>query len=274
MEIQEKKIKPILKYPGAKWRLAPWILENIPKCESYLEPYFGSGAIFFNKEPSKIETINDIDGEIVNFFKMCREKPVELARGILLTPWSRDELMKCKEKSSNEIEQARRTAVTCFMTFGSRRVSNTWRYTTGNNKNHGPNNTHLWGKLPEVIFQVADRLKDAQIENKPAIKLIEKFNGPDVLIYLDTPYIKSTRTLNGDQYYFEMTNEEHEELLEAVIKHKGKIILSGYDNEMYNEALKGWEKKTTKTRIERGRIREETIWMNYSLLENQIGMEI
>ena len=83
-------MKAIVKYPGAKWRLAPWIISHFPKHHSYLEPFFGSGAVFFNKPPSNIETINDLDGEVVNFFDCIRKDPERLARNLFLTPYSRE----------------------------------------------------------------------------------------------------------------------------------------------------------------------------------------
>jgi len=257
-------MRPVLKYPGAKWRLSPWIIENMPDHESYLEPYFGSGGVFFNKPKSRLETINDINGEIVNFFKVCRDRPEELSRVISLTPWARDELRSCKNtETDDEVKRARITAVTCFMTFGSRQVSNTWRYSSGAKKNGGPDNAKHWNNLPFIVCEVAERLKDAQIENKSAIELILKFNGPNVVIYLDPPYVKSTRTLHGDQYTHEMTNSDHEELLHTVSDHEAKIILSGYDNELYNDYLKDWRKIQKPTRIERGRIKTETLWLNF-----------
>ena len=260
-------MKPILKYPGAKWNLASWIISHMPPHESYLEPYFGSGAVFFNKEPARIETINDLDGEIVNFFRVCRNQPEELARAVNLTPWARRELKESRRQDADPVERARQTAIMCCMTFGSRRCSKSFRHTTGKYKHYGPDNAKLWGNLPETIIQVAQRLKDAQIENRPAIDLIKNFDGPEVLVYLDPPYMKDTRTLHGDQYHFEMSDQEHEELLKTVLNHNGKVIISGYDHEMYNDYLKGWDKQTIKSRIERGGVREETIWMNYRVYE-------
>lgn len=258
-------MRPVLKYPGAKWRLSDWIIDMIPPHISYVEPYFGSGAIFFNKPKSQIETINDIDGEIVNFFRVCRDHPDELSRLINLTPWSRQELQNCNLQIDNPIERARRTAVSCYMVFGSRRVSKTFRYTSGCAKNPGPDNTKLWGCLPETITEVAQRLKCAQIENRPALEIIQRFNGPEALLYLDPPYVKNTRTLHGDQYTHEMNDKDHVELLEAILRHRGKIIISGYDNPLYNDALTGWEKHSINARIERGRSRMETVWLNFEV---------
>lgn len=159
------------------------------------------------------------------------------------------------------------------MTFGARRCSRSFRHTTGKTKNSGPDNAKLWSKLPETIIQVAQRLKNAQIENRPAIDLIRNFDGPEVLVYLDPPYIRGTRTLNGDQYRFEMSDQEHEELLDTVIGHNGKIILSGYDNDLYNDVLKGWEKRSIKSQIERGGTRTEILWMNFEPEVKQMKME-
>ena len=122
-------IGPVLKYPGSKWRMADWIVSYMPKHVTYLEPYFGSGAVFFTKEPCKVETINDVDRHIVNFFKILREQPDELARVVELTPWSRLEyetyLTSAKEKdyflqSEDPIENARRLLIRMNMGFGSR----------------------------------------------------------------------------------------------------------------------------------------------------------
>lgn len=83
--------RPVLKYTGSKWRMADWIISLMPPHRSYLEPFFGSGAVFFKKPPSRIETINDLDGEIANLFRCVREKTEELARAVELTPYSREE---------------------------------------------------------------------------------------------------------------------------------------------------------------------------------------
>lgn len=120
-------MKAILKYPGGKWRIAQWILSYFPTHKVYLEPFFGSGAVFFNKEPSYIETINDMNGDIVNLFRVCREYPEELAKAIELTPFSRDEFISCNALSDDPIEQARRTLVRYHQSFGTSNSSkNSW----------------------------------------------------------------------------------------------------------------------------------------------------
>lgn len=261
---------PVLKYPGAKWRIAEWIIEKMPPHIGYVEPYFGSGAVFFNKAKSQIETISDIDGSIVRFFKVCREQPEELAYALSLTPWSREEFLQsdfCDEQVS-DVEAARQFAVRCWQTFGARvRCKTGWRHTTARSRNPGPDNPALWRRLPDVIFQVADRLMDAQIENRPAVEVIEHNNGDDILIYADPPYVKATRSLNGDQYKYEMTDSEHVRMLEALLKHTGTVMLSGYNCDMYNDMLTGWEKHAIRTTAERGVPREEVLWCNEKCAE-------
>lgn len=260
----------ILKYPGAKWRLAPWIIEHIPPHESYLEPFFGSGAVFFNKERARIETINDLDGEVVNFFRVCRERPEELAAAISLTPWARDErdAAYAAGKNDDPVERARKFAVRCWMTFGAAPYkSNGWRHTTGKTKNSGPDNTKLWARVPQVIQAAAVRLLDAQIENKPAVDVIRAHNGSEVLIYADPPYVHATRTAHLKSYTCEMTDAAHIELLHALREHEGMVLLSGYDSEMYRELLPGWSMRTKNTTAERGAKKTECLWLNLAAEE-------
>lgn len=258
-------MKPILKYPGAKWRLADWILSFMPPHEGYLEPFFGSGAVFFNKPHSRVETINDLDGAVVRFFRTCREQPEELARAIGLTPWNREEFLQSDfgEDNPDDVEAARQFAIRCWMNFGARtRCKTSWRHTTGNKKNGGPDNPALWRRLPEIVQQVGARLLDAQIENRTALEVIRIYDGPEILVYADPPYVMNTRTLNGDQYRYEMTDTDHIELLAALKNHSGMVLLSGYDCELYRDILADWRVEAVKTNAEGGVSRTECLWIN------------
>ncbi len=258
-------MRPILKYPGAKWRLSDWIISHMPPHIGYVEPYFGSGAVFFNKEPSRIETISDIDGSIIRFFRTCREQPEALARAIGLTPWSREEFLKSDfgEEILDDVEAARQFAVRCWMAFGARTaVKNSWRHSTGKQVNNGPNCPAIWSRLPDIVQQVGRRLLKAQIDNRPALDLIREVDGEESLIYADPPYMKDTRSMNGDQYRFEMSEKEHEALLKALVRHSGMVLLSGYDCPLYRDLLHGWEVKAIITRAERAATRTECLWIN------------
>lgn len=254
---------PILKYPGAKWRIANWVISHMPEHESYVEPYFGSGAILFSKLPARIETINDLDGEVVNFFRVCREFPSELAYVVEMTPWARDEFdTACQIAPGDSIERARCFAVRCWMAFGASTDSTSWRHSTGRKENGGPDNPKLWNRVPNTIYEVARRLKDVQIENRPALDIIRRFDGPNVLVYADPPYLQDTRTAHRDQYNHEMSDADHVELLEALNRHSGMVLLSGYDCELYQDMLFDWQVVRTSAQAERGAARIECLWLN------------
>lgn len=253
-----RALNPVLKYPGAKWNLSEWIISNIPPHTTYLEPFFGSGAIFFNKQPSYRETINDLNKQVVNLFKVIREQPEELAWRIEFSPWSRDEYRECYNLTGVPLEDARRFLVRCWQAFGTKlNVSTGWR---NDIQGRGPGTTKVWRNIPNRILLVAERLKNAQIENQPALQLIQRYNYPEVLIYADPPYVLSTR--HDKMYSDEMTDNDHIELLKALDNHSGFVLLSGYASQLYDEYLKHWTRKTTKAIAERGLEREEVLWIN------------
>lgn len=261
-------MRQLIKYPGSKWSLAEWITGFFPEHYTYLEPFFGSGACFFKKHPSKRETINDLDGQIVNLFRVCRNRPDELARAIYLTPYSRSEYEKIQENhageeihlTGDEVEDARRFVIRCSQSFGSKLADRAgWK--TNRNSN-GPIAPKIWNKLPQTVMAVADRLKDAQIECKPAVELIQDYNFSDCLIYADPPYLGETR--GGRLYRVEMMQEqEHLQLLETLKKHQGPVILSGYENDLYNASLSGWHKEQRSCYADGARARIEVLWMNF-----------
>ena len=117
--VPERKMKQVLKYPGAKNRIAKWIINYMPKHEVYLELFSGSAAVLLNKSRCHIETLNDLDGDIVNFFKVLRDYPKELSRAIDLTPFGRDEYKGAFELSDEPVEKARRYCVKCWQGFGN-----------------------------------------------------------------------------------------------------------------------------------------------------------
>jgi len=262
-------MKAKLKYPGAKNRIADWICSYIPEHDVYVEGFGGSLAVFFNKEPSHIETVNDLDSDVYNFFKVLRNNGAELAEAIQLTPYSREEYENAYTdvKNISDIEKARIFSAKCWMGFG---CGNLYRngFRSGQQAN-SPNCAKQWNDLPEVLREAVSRLKNAQIENLPAIELIERYNTKDVFLYLDPPYLPGTRKTH--LYKCEMKRQEHVELLEAIVKHPGKILISGYDNDLYNKYLSGWHKVQKQTQAEGGLKRTETLWMNYS--DNQMSIE-
>lgn len=262
----------ILNYPGAKWSLAKTIVELMPRHRSYLEPYFGSGAVLFNKPLSAIETVNDIDGDIVNFFTVLREQPQELAEMISLTPYSREVFDDAHEnRGTNAFDKAYRFAIRSRMGHGFKTYEKTG-FKIDVYARERSYCVDVWNRMPEDILTAASRLKSVQIENRPALELIRKFNHDNVLIYADPPYLLNTR--GGKQYRHEMTEQDHVELLSALREHKGYVILSGYPSELYDRELQDWSRLTKRSYNQNCDARTEVIWCNFDTLMFHLNEEV
>lgn len=265
-------MKSIVKYPGSKWSIADWIISFFPEHHSYLEPFFGSGAVFFNKPRSHIETINDLDGNVVNLFECIRKDPERLARDIYLTPYSREVYEKAfLSVPEDKYEAALNFYIRLNMGHGFRTSG---EKTGWKNDVQGRERAYAakdWCNLPEKNMQAAERLRGVQIENRPALDLISKFNFKNVLIYCDPPYMLSTR--HGKQYRMEMEDKDHEALLDALLKHKGYVIISGYDTPLYNATLKDWTKYEKKAYTQTASQKQEVIWMNFEMVNKQMSFK-
>lgn len=252
----------ILKYPGSKWSIARWIISFFPEHHSYLEPFFGSGAVLFNKPRSNIETVNDLDGNVVNLFEWIKRDPERLAHEIYYTPYARQVYEDAfTAVPDDSLQKAVNFYIRLNMGHGFRtngeRVG--WK-----NDIQGRERAYAakdWCDIPEKILQAAERLRGVQIENRPAVNLMERFNYPNVLVYLDPPYMLGTR--HGKQYRCEMDDAGHEELLWTAKKHKGPVLISGYDSELYDRELKDWYRKDTVCYSQVCSRKKEILWMNY-----------
>lgn len=267
----------ILKYPGSKWLIANWIIGHFPENYEkmvYLEPFVGSGAVFFNKRPGTVETINDLDSDIVNLFHVLREYPNELYRAIELTPYSREEYNHSFDPCEDSIEKARRYMIKTSQTISAKpKRKSSW---TNYKQLKIGGALNRWNKITKVLEEITKRLRGdsthlVQIEHMNAFKLIERYDSPDVLIYLDPPYVMSSRK-SGALYRFEMDDAEHEQLLELVKKSRAKIILSGYENDLYNSALRDWHKDSTMSQTTSHGTAKEMIWMNYEPPFEQLSL--
>jgi DNA adenine methylase len=253
------QIAPVLKYPGSKWRMASWIAAHLPAHTTYVEPYFGSGAVFFRKPPSRVETINDIDGRVVNLFRVIRDHTEALCDLTSLTPWARDEYEASYAVAADPVEDARRFLVRCWQAHGSRLGCRSgWR--VDNRAGGDVLVAARWQRLPARIRVSAVRLRDAQIENRPALEVIENHRLPSALLYCDPPYLPEVR--NGRMYECEMTRAEHRALLEALDRHPGPALVSGYASGLYDTALRHWRCVSRTAGIEGGQSRTERLWIN------------
>lgn len=262
----------VIKYPGSKWRTAGWIISHFPSHHSYLEPFLGSGAVLFNKPRSDIETVNDLDGDVVNLFRWIKEDPEKLAREIYHTPYARQVY---EEAFAPVPEDSLGKAVNFCIRLNMGHGFHTNGKKVGwKNDVQGRERAYAardWCSLPERIMEAADRLRGVQIENRPAVELMGRFNYPNVLIYLDPPYMPETR--RGKQYRCEMySRESHEELLGAAKQHKGPVLISGYESDLYNSMLEGWHREEMDSYSQAGSRKKEILWMNYEA-DSQMSLQ-
>ena len=258
--LEAASVTTCMRWPGSKWRIADWIIAHFPDHGVYCEPFFGSGAVFFRKPPSGTETINDLDGNVVNLFRVIRDAADVLCPKIEMTPYARDEYRASYDlsKCDDAVERARRFLVRIWQDYGGKTYCSTaWSHSRVN----GVFRPKYWSMVPDKIMGIVSRLKMAQIENLDALELIPLYNHRDVLLYLDPPYLRDTRT--NLHYKCEFAKpEEHQKLLELCRGHKGPCVISCYDSPLYADELKDWTKKRIKTRTTHAHIATETIYMN------------
>lgn len=261
-------MRAVIRYPGSKWRIADWIISHFPEGYEkmvYLEPFAGSGAVFYNKRPGAVETINDLDGDIVNLFRVLRDNPKELKRLLTLTPYSREEYDRSFEPCEDPLERARRYMVRTTQAIGAKMDGKCgWR----NHKQMKIGGTACkWAGITDTIDAATKRLRGdtthlVQIESIDALRLIERYNNSDVLMYLDPPYVLDSRR-SGKLYRHEMSDDDHRRLLELICRSKARIILSGYRCDMYDNALCEWHKDTIESQTTSTEKATETLWQNF-----------
>ncbi len=261
-------MRAVFRYPGAKWGIADWIISFFPEGYEnlvYLEAFAGSAAVFFNKKPGAVETINDMDSDIINLFHVLRERPEELKRVLTLTPYSREEYDKAFEQCDDSLEKARRYMVKTTQAIGAKLDGKCgWR----NHKQMKIGGTACkWAGITDTIDAAVSRLRGSttnlvQVEHMDALRLIERYNSKDVLMYLDPPYVRSSRK-SGRLYRHEMDDDGQRRLLKLVAASKARIVLSGYASELYDSSLNGWYRFTTQSQTTSTAMAEEVIWLNY-----------
>ena len=260
--VQKESVRAILRYPGAKWRIADFILRHMPRHHSYLEPFFGSGAVLFHKLPAPIETVNDINDDVVNLFRVVQTKADVLAEAVAGLPYARRvyEASLQSNPEASDVERAARFLTMVWQSYGTRANGSAcgWKKdVAGRESAYAVRN---WNRLPSWIVAAQARLKQVQFEHKDALQLIRQFNHPKVLIYCDPPYMLSTRRCRAN-YRHEMDDAAHEELLDVLNRHRGVVMLSGYANELYDAKLQDWARYDTDMVITLGQKRTESLWV-------------
>jgi len=258
---------------GGKFSHLDWLLPLLPQCHHYCEPFAGSGAVLLNREPSPVETYNDIDGDVANFFRVLRDRHEELIRAIALTPFSREEYYRAIHGSTTgigEVERARRFYIKARQTrTGLAQTASLGRWANCKDTSRAGMSgvVSRWLGGVDALDDIAQRLIRVQIENRPAIDTIKLYDSPGTLFYCDPPYLHATR---GDSkaYGFEMDEGQHREFAEAVNECCGKVAVSGYDHPLMSELFKSgrWFKTlgADKTIHSTKDTRQEVLWTNYN----------
>lgn len=260
--------RPVLRYHGGKWKLAPWIISHFPAHRVYTEAFGGAASVLMRKPRSYGEVYNDLDGEIVSLFQVLRSQySAVLLKNLALTPFSRADFLESYEPSDDVLEQARRTVVRSFMGFGSGAASGNKTGFRANSNHSGTTPAHDWANFPPALAAVAERLQGVVIEQRPAGELIAQHDSPETLHYVDPPYPISTRKIGnpycGKGYRHEMTDDDHRALAKTLHALMGMVVLSGYPCALYDEELyPDWTRIERAAHADGARPRTEVLWLN------------
>lgn len=260
------RLAPPIPYYGSKQSIAEEIVKLLPPHEHYVEPFCGSLSVLLAKKPSPHETVNDIDGDLMVFWKTLRDQPDELERLCALTPHSRAEYeaaLAADLESLPDLERARRVWVRLTQGRAGTMRRTGWRYYQNPAGSSASMPRYLAGYVSRIAL-VAERLRHVSLECRPALEIIEAYGRHEkVLLYVDPPYLGSTRVRN---YRHEMLSEaEHRELAEALHACKAAVVLSAYRSDLYDELYADWHRieldaHTGQTSGERSRV--EVLWSN------------
>lgn len=261
---------------GGKFSHLDWLLPLLPKCHHYCEPFAGSAAVLLNREPSPVETYNDIDGDVVNFFRVLRDRYDELIRAISLTPFSREEYhlsIYGTEQGITEVERARRFYIRARQTrTGLAQTASLGRWANCKDTSRASMSgvVSRWLGGIDALNDIAQRLIRVQIENRPATDVIRLYDSRGTLFYCDPPYLHATR---GDSkaYGFEMDECQHREFASSVASCKGMVAVSGYEHPLMDELFPcgKWFKTigADKTIHSTKGTRQEVLWTNFNPIE-------
>lgn len=255
---------------GGKFSHLDWLLPLLPDAHHYCEPFSGSAAVLLNRAPSPVETYNDIDGEVVNFFRVLRDQGAELERAVALTPFSREEFHKAVTAPTlgvNELERARRFFVRARQArtgLAQTATLGRWANCKDTSRAGMAGVVSRWLGGIDGLGEISARILRVQIENRPALDVIRLYDSPGTLFYCDPPYLHDTR---GDSkaYGFEMTEGEHVSLAATLNRVQGKVALSGYRNDLMDRLFDGWRRFDAAPKLCHSikKARQECLWMNY-----------
>lgn len=241
-------MRPPFKYYGAKARLAEWIAAMIPAHRGYVEPFAGSAAVLFAKPPARHEVLNDLDGNVVNFFRVLRDQPDDLIRACKLTPYSREEYMAADlAEASEPVERARRFFVKCMQGFSANGAGHYAGWSNGSRRGGGSSAMTVRDHVDQLHL-IAERLRGVIIDDRSYEHVIPLYDGPDVVIYADPPYLGETRTgidaerRRSKHYLHDFASEDdHRALAEVLHQAEATVLLSGYRSPLYEDLYGDWD---------------------------------
>ncbi len=256
--------RPVLRWHGGKWLLAPWITAHFPAHQVYVEPFGGAASVLLRKKRSYAEIYNDLDQAVVGLFRVLRSnRASELVNALRLTPFARDEFAEAYQPTNDPVEAARRLIIRSFMGFGSNGHNKLTGFRANSNRS-GTTPSHDWVNYPDSLAVVVERLQGVTLENKDARAVMAQHDSAQTLHYVDPPYVFDTRSDNGADYAHEMSDEDHAELLDFLRGLTGMVVLSGYPSPLYDDALSGWLRVERKALADGARARTEVLWINPS----------
>lgn len=267
--------RPVLRWHGGKWRLAPWIIGHFPPHRVYVEPFGGAASVLLRKPRTYAEVYNDLDDEVVGLFRVLRDPAgaERLAELLRLTPFARAEFTGAYQPTDDPVERSRRLIVRAFMGFGSNAHASQHKghRSTGfraSSSRLGTTPAADWANYPEALAGIVARLLGVVIECRDAREVMAQHDGPATLHYVDPPYLPETRALGNRydlawrMYRHELSREDHAGLLAFLAGLEGMVVLSGYPDPLYDATLAGWRRVTTETYADGARPRTEVLWIN------------
>lgn len=265
----ETSSRPVLRWHGGKWLLAPWIIGHFGPHRCYVEPFGGAASVLLRKPISHAEIYNDLDDGVVNLFRVLQDPATaeRLLRILRLTPFARSEFALAYEPSDDPVEEARRLIVRSFMGHGSTAHTRAKTGFRANSTRSGTVPARDWKNYADALPAVIDRMLGVIIENRDAREVMAAHDGADTLHYVDPPYLPATRNHGNPYcrkhlYSHELTEADHSDLLASLCALEGMVILSGYPSELYDDALPDWLRIDRAALADGAKPRTECLWLN------------
>ncbi len=259
---------------GGKYSHLNWLLPLLPKTTHFCEPFGGSAAVLLNREPSPVETYNDLHSEVVNFFRVLRNQKDALIEAIGLTPFSREEFEMAFSPSTlalSDLERARRFYILARQVrtgLAQKASSGRWAHCILTSRAGMAGAVSRWLGSVEDLSEIAQRLLRVQIENASALDVIQRYDTTETLFYCDPPYLHDSRG-DSNAYAHEMTNDEHKKLAEVLHRVRGKVAVSGYRGDIMDTLYADWNRIEAPSKLchSTKTPRQEVLWVNYEVEE-------